>query len=86
MFFARPEEPVCRPGWEGLAGPSLHMADTWGGLPFSADISGYLVLPTCLSLLIPGSWDRVPHGAPREEPASPSAYVSASLCVSLMNE
>uniref|UniRef100_A0A8P0P9F4 Immunoglobulin V-set domain-containing protein n=1 Tax=Canis lupus familiaris TaxID=9615 RepID=A0A8P0P9F4_CANLF len=27
-------------------------------------------------------WDRVPHRAPCMEPASPSAYVSASLCVS----
>ena len=31
----------------------------------------------------PGSWDPVPHRAPRTEPASLSAYVSASLCVSL---
>ena len=29
--------------------------------------------------VIPGSWDRVPHRAPRGEPASPSAYVSVSL-------
>ena len=33
-------------------------------------------------IMIPESWDRVPHRAPHEEPASPSAYVSASLCVS----
>ena len=26
--------------------------------------------------VIPGSWDQVPHGAPRREPASPSASVS----------
>ena len=32
--------------------------------------------------VIPGSWDRVPHRAPCKEPASPSACVSASLCVS----
>ena len=32
--------------------------------------------------MIPGSWDRVLHRAPRGEPASPSACVSASLCVS----
>ena len=32
--------------------------------------------------VIPGSWDRVPHRAPCREPASPSAYVSASLCAS----
>ena len=32
--------------------------------------------------MIPGSWDRVPHRAPQREPASPSACVSAFLCVS----
>ena len=32
------------------------------------------------------SWDRVPHRAPRMEPASLSACVSASLSVSLMNK
>ena len=36
--------------------------------------------------VIPGSWDRVLHRALHREPASPSAYVSASLCVSLMNK
>ena len=30
-------------------------------------------------------WDQVPHWAPRREPASPSAYVSASFCA-LMNK
>ena len=34
----------------------------------------------------PGSQDQVPHRTPRREPASPSACVSASLCVSLMNK
>ena len=34
----------------------------------------------------PGSWDRVPHRAPYREPASPTAYVSVSLSVSLMNK
>ena len=33
-----------------------------------------------------GSQDRVPRRAAHREPASPSAYVSASLCVSLMNK
>ena len=33
-------------------------------------------------VVIPGSWDPVPHWAPHREPASPSAYVSASLSVS----
>ena len=36
--------------------------------------------------MIPGSWDQVPHQAPCKEPASPSACVSASLSVSLMNK
>ena len=31
-------------------------------------------------------WDGVLHQAPRRELASPPAYVSASLCVSLMNK
>ena len=34
----------------------------------------------------PGSQDRIPRRAPCMEPASPSAWVSASLSVSLMNE
>ena len=34
--------------------------------------------------VIPESWDRVLHQASHREPASPSAYVSASL--SLMNK
>ena len=33
-------------------------------------------------IMIPGSWDQVLHQAPYREPASPSVYVSASLCVS----
>ena len=37
-------------------------------------------------VVIPGSWDQVLHQAPHREPASPSACVSASLCVSLMNK
>ena len=37
-------------------------------------------------VMIPGCWDRVPRQDPLREPASPSAYVSASLCVSLMNK
>ena len=35
-------------------------------------------------VVIPGSWDQVPHRAPCMEPASPSAYVSASLSVCLL--
>ena len=37
-------------------------------------------------VMILGSWDRVLHRAPHREPASPSACVSTSLCVSLMNK
>ena len=33
-------------------------------------------------VMILGSWDQVPHQAPRRDPASPSVYVSVSLCVS----
>ena len=43
----------------------------------------------CLPLaqaVILGSWDRVPHQASCMKPASPSACVSAALCVSLMNK
>ena len=39
----------------------------------------------CLPLaqvMILGSWNCVLHWVPRREPASPSAYVSAFLCVS----
>ena len=32
--------------------------------------------------VIPESWDRVPHRDPCMKPASPSAYVSASVCLS----
>ena len=33
-------------------------------------------------VMIMGSWDRVPHQAPCREPASPSACLCLSLCVS----
>ena len=36
--------------------------------------------------VILGSWDRIWHQAPLREPASPSAYVSGSLSVSLMSK
>ena len=36
--------------------------------------------------MILDSWGRVPHQASCMEPAFPSAYVSASLCVFLMNK
>ena len=37
-------------------------------------------------VVVPGSWDQIPEQAPWREPASPSAYVSASLRVSFMNK
>ena len=43
----------------------------------------------CLPLaqgMILESWDRVPRWAPCRESASPSAYVSTALSVSLMNK
>ena len=42
-------------------------------------------LPSAQGVIL-GFRDQVPHQAPFGEPASPSAYVSASLCVSLMNK
>ena len=38
-------------------------------------------LPSAQGVIL-GSWDQIPHQAPFMEPASPPAYVSASLCVS----
>ena len=43
--------------------------------------SGVECLPL-VQVVVPGSWDRVLLWAPCREPASPSAYVSAFLCVS----
>ena len=40
--------------------------------------SGVERLPLA-QVMIPGSWDRVPHRGPRREPASPSACVSGPL-------
>ena len=37
-------------------------------------------------VMIPGSWDEVLHRTPCKASASPSACVSASLSVSLMNK
>ena len=42
-------------------------------------------LPSAQGMILE-SQDRVLHWAPCMEPASPSACVSASLCVSLMNK
>ena len=37
-------------------------------------------------VMIPGSWDGVPHRAPHREPASPSAWVSASVSLMLLKK
>ena len=42
-------------------------------------------LPSAQGVIL-GFHNRVPHRVPCGEPASPSAYVSASLSVSLMNK
>ena len=54
---------------------------------FSGHLGGSVVehLPSA-QVVILGSRDLVPHWAPLKEPASPSACVSASLYVSLMNK
>ena len=54
----------------------------------ASGIPGWLsgLAPALAQGVILGSWDRVPHWAPCMEPASPSACVSASLSVSLMNK
>ena len=38
-------------------------------------------LPSAQGVILE-TWDQVPHQAPCMDPASPSAYVSVSLCVS----
>ena len=46
-------------------------------------LSGSVVEPLpSAHVMVPGSWDGVPRQAPQREPASLSACVSASLCVS----
>ena len=49
-------------------------------------VAGTPERPPAAQAMTPGSWDRVPHQARHGEPASPSACVSASLCVSLINK
>ena len=52
--------------------------------PFEGLLGGSVV--ECLPLSPGHPWDPVPHRVPCMEPASPSACVSASLSVSLMNK
>ena len=44
------------------------------------------LVPPSVQGVILETWDGVPRQAPCMEPASPSACVYASLCVSLMNK
>ena len=44
------------------------------------------LLPSAEGMIPEGSWDGVLSLVPSREPASPSAYVSASLCVSFINK
>ena len=67
--------------WEGREGPCGVRLEPEGHL--GGSVVEHLPLT---QIMIPGSWDGVPHRAPHREPASPSAYVSASLCMSLMNK
>ena len=62
--------------------PTTHAEMTLGGHPGGSVVER---LPSA-QVMIPGSWDRVPHRGPCREPASPSTCVSASLCVSPMNK
>ena len=53
----------------------------------SGHLGGSVVehLPSA-QVMIPGFQNQVLHQVPHREPASPSAYVSASLCVSPMDK
>ena len=59
----------------------------WENLSLLGCLGGSVV--ECLPLaqgVILELWNQVPHRAPCKEPASSSAYVSATLCISLMNK
>ena len=65
-------------------GDCFRSGDQW--VLLKPDLAGHLGAPGLSSALDPGrdpgSQDQVPHGAPFREPASPSAWVSASLGLS----
>ena len=70
--------------WSKLVAGShqAHMKGTHKGL------LGGLVLEhlPLAQIMMPGSWDRVPHRAPHKEPASPLACVSVSLSLCVSHE
>ena len=78
-FSSQCSELSFRFGWDKMLDISLIKSSTLGRL------GGSVVerLPLA-QVMIPGSWDQVPHQAPCMETASPSVCVSAStsLCVS----
>ena len=55
-------------------------------IPWDARVAQVVEHLPLAQLMILGSWDQVLHPAPHRKPASPSAYISAFLCVSLMNK
>ena len=67
-------------GHEAVTGQGFE--EDWMGRPGGSVVEH---LPSAQDVIL-GSRDRVLHPAPCMEPASPSACVSASLSVSLMNK
>ena len=75
-------------GFQGSRGPDV-LSAALGSMKYLYIGTHYLLVVEPLPLaqfVIPRSWDQVPQQASHREPASPSAYVSASLSVTLMNK
>ena len=75
---------ICASSFVGLSG----LLQGYSDLEFLLEyLDGSVVehLPLAQGMIL-GSWDRAPYQAPHREPAPPSAYISASLSVSLMNK
>ena len=71
VFWRRQQETFPFPGKQPVGARIIHVRGCLGGsvaehLPWAQDVT-------------PGSRDRVPHRAPRTEPASPSACLCLSL-------
>ena len=81
--FLRPYSLNVCTGVRCLFAPAFSFAEGDDMGPPGGSVVGHLPLAQGV---IPGSWDRVPHRGPCREPASPSACVSASVSVSLMNK
>ena len=67
--------------------PTTYFCTSGLRMDFMGHLGGSVVehLPLAQGLILE-SWDRVPHRVRLKESASPSAYVSVSLCVSLVNK